>query len=172
MKALWIRRKDCNAICSLEECRKGFNFCWRSKANVEPKSEPQKKDFWGGTTRKRGIFSCFSDKRPNRSQLRGAPTTEMALGPALLKSVLEYYYEYQEANGPPLEDELVRAWVRAKCVFFLQHGLHIEIHIKQYCKIMFYVFTQALQIHCLPKIREMDLEETWQKEQKSFACLR
>ena len=34
-------RKDRIAICSREECRKGFNFCWRSKADVEPKSAPQ-----------------------------------------------------------------------------------------------------------------------------------
>jgi len=30
-----------------EECRKGFNFCWRFKAIVEPKSAPQKIKFWG-----------------------------------------------------------------------------------------------------------------------------
>jgi len=31
-----------------------------------------------GTTRKRDILPRFSDKRPNRSHLRGAPKTKMA----------------------------------------------------------------------------------------------
>jgi len=59
----------------------------RSKAIVEPKSEPQKINFWGRTTHKRGILSRFPDKRPNRSHLRGVPETKMAWGPALPKSV-------------------------------------------------------------------------------------
>jgi len=42
-----------------EECRKDFNFCWRSKAIAEPKSAPQKIKLWGGATRKRGILSRF-----------------------------------------------------------------------------------------------------------------
>ena len=71
-------------------------------------------------------------------------------------------------SAPPLATPMQ---VRAKRVFILQYGLHIEIHIKQYCNITFYFFTQGLQMHCLPKIRAMDLEETWKKEQKSFACL-
>jgi len=50
----------------------------RSKAIVEPKSEPQKRDFWGHTTHKRGILSRFPDKRPNRPHLRGAPKTKTA----------------------------------------------------------------------------------------------
>jgi len=49
-----------------------------SKAIVEPKSAQQKIDFWGGTTNTRGILSCFSDKRPNSSHLRGAPKSKMA----------------------------------------------------------------------------------------------
>jgi len=45
--------------------------------------------------------------------------------------------------------------------------------MKQYCNITFYVFTQDLQIHCLPKIRAMDLEETWQKNRRVLpACVR
>jgi len=44
----------------------------------------------------------LSDKWPNRSYLRGAAKTKMAEDPALPKSVIGYYYEYQEANGPPL----------------------------------------------------------------------
>jgi len=44
--------------------------------------------------------------------------------------------------------------------------LHIEIRIKQYCNITFYFFTQD---HSLPKICAMDLEETWQKQQKMLA---
>jgi len=70
--------KDRNAICYLEECGKGFNFCWTSKANVEPKSAQRKIDFWGGTTHKRGILSGLSEKRPNRSHLLGALKTKMA----------------------------------------------------------------------------------------------
>jgi len=44
-------------------------------------------DFSEGTKYKRGILSRFSDKRPNRSHLRGAPKTKMAYGPARPKSV-------------------------------------------------------------------------------------
>jgi len=73
MKELQIPRKDRNAICSLEECRKRFMFCWRSKTIVNSKSAQQKIDFWGDTTHNSGILSRFSDKRPNRSHLRGAP---------------------------------------------------------------------------------------------------
>ena len=43
----------------------------RSKAIVEPKSEPQNIDFWGRTTHKRGILSRFPDKRSNRSHCVG-----------------------------------------------------------------------------------------------------
>ena len=75
------------SICSLEEYRKGFNFCWRSKVIVEPKSAQQKIDFWADTTHNSGILSRFSDKRPNRSHLRGAPKTKVACSPALPKSV-------------------------------------------------------------------------------------
>jgi len=50
----------------------------RSKTIVEPKSEPQKIEFWGRTTHKRGILSRFPDKRPNWSHLRGAPENKMA----------------------------------------------------------------------------------------------
>jgi len=57
---------------------KGFNFCWRSKAIVEPKSAPQKINFWRGPTHKRGILSRFLDKWPNRSHLRGTPKTKIA----------------------------------------------------------------------------------------------
>ena len=39
-------KKRLQSICFLEECRKGFNFCWTSKANGEPESAQQKKDFW------------------------------------------------------------------------------------------------------------------------------
>jgi len=53
-------RKDRTAICSLEECRKGFiNLCWRSQAIVEPKSAQQKIYFWRGTTYKRAYFYAF-----------------------------------------------------------------------------------------------------------------
>ena len=77
-KELQIPRKDCNAICSSEECRKGFNFCWKSKAIAEPKSAAQKISFRGDTTDKRSILSRFSDERPNRTHLCGAPKTKMA----------------------------------------------------------------------------------------------
>jgi len=33
-KELQIPRKDRIAICCWDECRKAFNFCWRSKAGV------------------------------------------------------------------------------------------------------------------------------------------
>ena len=44
-----------HAICSREECRKG----WRSKADVEPKSAPQKIELWGGTTQEGHTFTLF-----------------------------------------------------------------------------------------------------------------
>ena len=52
-------KKNRIAICCWEECRKGFYFCWRSKAIVEPKSAPQKIKFWGSTTCERDILSRF-----------------------------------------------------------------------------------------------------------------
>ena len=72
-KRATIPRKYLNAVCSWGECRKSFNFCWTFKAFVEPKLAQQKIDFWGSATHKRCIRSRFSDKRPNRSHLLGAP---------------------------------------------------------------------------------------------------
>jgi len=71
-------KKRSHCYLFLRKCRKVFNFCWRSKAIVEPQSAPQKTNFWGGTIYKRGILSRFPDKRSNRSHLRGAPKTKMA----------------------------------------------------------------------------------------------
>ena len=39
--------------------RNDFNFCWISKAIVEPKSAQQKVDFWGGTTYEAYTFTLW-----------------------------------------------------------------------------------------------------------------
>jgi len=42
------KRLQCHLF--LEESKKGFSFCWRFNAIVEPKSAQRKIDFWVGTT--------------------------------------------------------------------------------------------------------------------------
>ena len=54
-----IPRKDGIAICCWEECRKGFNFCWRSKTIVEPKLAPQKIHIWGVLHLRGAYFHTF-----------------------------------------------------------------------------------------------------------------
>jgi len=45
--------------CFWDECRKGFNFCWKSKAIVEANAIPQKIHFWDGATHERAYFHAF-----------------------------------------------------------------------------------------------------------------
>jgi len=51
-------KKHQTAICCWEEWRKGFSFCWRSKAIVEP-SRRKKIKFWGVLDVRGAYFHAF-----------------------------------------------------------------------------------------------------------------
>ena len=82
-----IPRKDSNAICSLVECRKGFNFCWTSKANVEPKLAQQKIDVWEARIRGAYVHAFQTNGQIGHTCL-GPPKLRWPRGPRSLNPSL------------------------------------------------------------------------------------
>jgi len=76
-------RKALISVEDLTQLRERESLLVQTLSNCRTKVRVKKIDSCGGTTHNRGILSRFSDKRPNRSHLRGTSGVAEAGGPPL-----------------------------------------------------------------------------------------